>query len=144
MSTEENKALIRRFFAEVVSGGNFALVEELLAPEYVLHFTGAPGPLDREGFKGFLGGFRAAFPDMQDSIDDMVADGETVGVRGTTRGTHQGEFQGIAATGKAVQVGWMSMLRITGGRIIEDYVNFDNVGLMQQLGVIPAPEQASV
>ena len=137
MSVEENKALVRRFIAEVVSKGDFALADELLAPEYVLHFTRVPEPLNRDSFKGFLGAFRTAFPDMQESVDDLAAEDDKVAVRGTTRGTHKREFHGIAPTGRPVEVPWASFFRIAGSRIVEDRGNFDNLGLMEQLGVIP-------
>jgi predicted ester cyclase len=137
VSVEENKLLVRRFVTEVISGGDMAAADALMAPHYVLHFSGAPGPLDREGFKGFLVAFRNGFPDMRETVEDLVAEGDKVAVRGTTRGTHTGAFQGIAPTGREIEVGWTGIFRIADSRIVEDQVTFDNLGLMQQLGAIP-------
>jgi steroid delta-isomerase-like uncharacterized protein len=142
VSAEENKALYRRWFEEVVTGGNLALADELLAPEYVLHFPGFPAPVDSEGHKQLVAMFRRAFPDWQETIDDVVAEEDKVVIRVTGRGTHQDEFQGIAPTGNRVVVTGVGIGRIEDGRIAESWAEYDAMGMMQQLGVIAPPEQA--
>lgn len=139
MSTETNKALIRRGFEEGVVGGNLDLMDTLLAPNYVNHnFPGGHGP---EGFKQIITMFRTGFPDFQLTIHDMIAEGDRVATRGTWSGTHQGEFMGIPATGKHVTVGYCDIWRLEGGKAAENWVQMDILGLMQQLGVVPTPGQ---
>ena len=137
MSTEENKALYRRWFEEVVSGGNLELADQLLAPDYVLHFPGVPGPVDSEGHKQLVMMFRNAFPDWHESVDDVIAEGDRVVIRVTGRGTHESEFQGIPATGEQVSATGIGIGRIEGGRIAESWAAYDALGLMQQLGAVP-------
>jgi steroid delta-isomerase-like uncharacterized protein len=139
MGVQENKALYRRWFAEVASGGNLALADELLAPDYVLHFPGMPQPVDGEGHKQLVMMFRAAFPDWTESIDDVIAEGDKVVIRVTGRGTHQGEFQGVGPTGRSVTATGIGIGRIENGRIAEAWAAYDALGLMQQLGAVPAP-----
>ena len=144
MSSEENKALYRRWFEEVVSEGNLELADELLAPDYVLHFPGLPAPLDREGHKQLVMMFRNAFPDWHESVDGVTAEDDRVVIRVTGRGTHQGEFQGIPATNRRVTATGVGIGRIENGRIAETWAEYDAMGMMRQLGVIPPPEQAGV
>lgn len=135
MSTQENKALLRRLFKEVWNEGNLATVDELLAPDYVLH---DPAKLVRgpEGFKAYVSAFRAAFPDLHATIEDQIAEGDKVAMRFTGHATHKGEFQGIAPTGKQIMLTGINIQRIVDGRIVENWVNLDTLGLLQQLGVI--------
>jgi len=142
MSVEENKVIYRRWFEEVVTGRNLALAEELLAPDYVLHFPGLPGPVDGEGHKQLLMMFHHGFPDWQETIDNVVAEGDRVVIRVTGRGTHQGEFQGIPPTGNQVVATGVGIGRIENGRIAESWAAYDALGLMQQLGVVQQPAQA--
>lgn len=140
--TEVNKAIIRRFFGEL-DEGNSAVIEDVCAPDYALHFSGAPGSLDRAAARGLFDGFFAAFPGIQHPIEDMVAEVEKVSVRLKVQGTHQGNFQGIPATGKEVTMAAIDIFRIEGGKVVEQWVEFDALGLMQQLGAIPSPEQGT-
>ena len=140
MSTEDNKALVRRFYEEFLNGHDVNQAEELFAPNYVLYFPG--GPMDHERQKQTLTVFRAAFPDLHFTIEDMFAEGDKVATRFTWRGTHQGIFQGIPPTGKQVTVSGIALNRIAEGKLVEDRTELDLLGLMQQLGVIPAPGQA--
>src|SRR5687768_8248188 len=130
---EESKTLYRRWFEEVVSRGDLDLADELLAPDYLLHFPGLPGPVDAETHKGLVLAFRAGFPDWKETIDDVIAEGDKVVVRVTGRGTHEGEFQGIPASGRAVSATGIGIARIEGGRIAEAWAAYDALGLMQQL-----------
>lgn len=143
MTTEENKALVRRWFEEVVSQGNLALADELLGgPDYIIHFPGSPEPIDREGHKQLVTMFRTGFPDWREVVEDMIAEGDKVVTRVTGYGTHEGEFQGIPPTGKKVTVAGLGIDRVAAGKIVEKWAAFDALGMMQQLGVIPTPEQA--
>jgi steroid delta-isomerase-like uncharacterized protein len=143
MSTETNKALYRRWFEEVVTGRNLALADELLADEYVMHFPGMPQPLDREGHKQLLGMFHSAFPDWRETVDMVVAEGDLVVIRVTGTGTHEQPFQGIPPTHKRVRATGVGIGRIAGGKIVESWAEYDALGMMQQLGAIPAPPAAA-
>jgi steroid delta-isomerase-like uncharacterized protein len=136
---EANKALYRRWFEEVVSRGDMALADDLLATDYVLHFPGAPAPVDREGHKGLVMMFRTGFPDWVETVDDIIAEGDRVVIRVTGRGTHDGEFQGVPPTGKSVTATGIGIGRIANEQIAEAWAAYDALGLMQQLGVVPPP-----
>ena len=144
MSTEENKSLARRFQDEFVNTGNVDILDELMTPDAVLHLTGLPAPVrGREAFKQLAAGYYTAFPDLQEATEDEVAEGDKVVRRVTWRGTHQGEFGGIPPTGKPVTVTGMRIFRIEDGKIAEEWAIDDALGMMQQLGVIPAPGSVS-
>lgn len=137
----ENKAVVRRFF-ELFSQGDLETIgRELLSPEFVAHFPGMPGPLNLESYRQVGIMFRSAFPDIQDTVEDQIADGDKVATRITSRGTHQGEFMGIPATGKQYTITAIVVDRIASGRIVERWAEFDQLGMLQQLGVIPTPGQ---
>jgi len=139
ISAEENAALYRRWFEEVVSAGDLALADELLAPDYAMHFPGMAATVDREGHKQLVMMFRTGFPDWTETVEDVIAAGDKVVIRVTGRGTHEGLFQGIEATGRRVTATGVGIGRIEGGRIVETWAEYDALGLMQQLGAIPAP-----
>jgi steroid delta-isomerase-like uncharacterized protein len=141
-STEENKALYRRWFEEVVTGGDLELADGLLASDYVMHFPGSPAPVDREGHKQLLLMFRTGFPDWNEMVEDVIAEGDKVVIRVTGRGTHEGEFQGIPPTGNQVSVTGVGIGRIEEGRIAESWAEYDALGMMQQLGVFSTPGQS--
>ena len=137
MSTEENKALIRRFFEEAWGKGNLAVADELLAADFVLH---APPPgvaPDLEGYKQWVSMTCAGLADRQSTVEDQIAEGDKVVTRWTYRGTHKGELMGIAPTGKQVMVTGICIERIVGGKIVKEWSEKDNLGMMQQLGVVP-------
>jgi len=141
MSTEQNKALFRRLLDEVANKGNIALIDELVSPG-VLEHEAFPGlSPDREGVKQFFTRIRQAFLDLRVTIHDEIAEGDKVVFRETWSGTHKGEFVGVAPTGKKVSFGTIDIVRIADGKIVEHWGQTDTMGLMQQLGVIPPPEQ---
>jgi ketosteroid isomerase-like protein len=139
MSAEANKAVVRRYLEES-TGGRVAHLDEVLAPTYRSTLPGWP-PLDREGDKQMVQAFYAGFPDLRPSIEEQLAEGDRVATRVTWRGTHTGTFQGIPPTGRAVTMAVLRLDRIEGGRIAESWAQFDALGVMQQLGVLPAPGQ---
>jgi steroid delta-isomerase-like uncharacterized protein len=141
MSAEENKALVRRFVEEFWNEGNTAAADQLFAPDAEIHMpTGEVADVD--GLKGFAGEFRGSFPDWHSTFEELVAEDDRVAERWTGRGTHGGELQGIAPTGKRVEVPGSVFYRIVGGKIVEFRGQLDIMGLMQQLGAMPSPQHA--
>jgi predicted ester cyclase len=137
MTTEQNKALVRRVIDEL-NKGNLSIMDEVSAPDVVFHFPGSP-PLDIVGFKILFGMFLSAFPDLQTVIEESIAEGDTVVRRGFFHGTHQGDFQGIPPTGKQVTVPLIAFERVVDGKLVEHRANPDIMSMMQQLGAIPTP-----
>lgn len=135
--SEENKAFMRRFYAEVFNAGKLELIDELLAPDFVDHEEMPGLPPTREGVKQAFAMFRNAFPDLQVTAEDMMAEGDKVVARITMTGTHQGEFMGLAPTGKKIAVSGIDIIRFAGGKAVEHWGQTDTLSLMQQLGAIP-------
>ena len=130
----------RRFMEAAFGQGNMDVVDELIAPDYVHHFPDDPeggGVRGPEGMKELIGSFRSAFPDIEFTIEEQVAEEDKVVMRLTARGTHQGELQGIPPTSRRVTVMGMVMSRSAGGKMVESWELYDNLGMMQQLGLIP-------
>lgn len=143
MSTEENKALVRRLL-DVWETGDVDLIDELLAPDYVNHSPASPEqPTDPEGLKGAVSMFRSAIPDLKMVVEDIIAEGDKVVLRYTLQGTHEGELFGIPPTGKRLSVKGIAVERVSDGQIREHWRVTDELGMMQQLGVIPEPGQES-
>ena len=143
MSAETNKLIARREAEEFEGKGNFAVADEVLGPNYCLHFPGYP-PMDREGHKMLISAFRAGFPDMRVTIEEQVAEDDRVTNRVTMTGTHTGDFQGMPPTGKRMTVSGINIMRFENGQIIELRGVLDVMGLMQQLGAIPSPAAAGL
>ena len=141
MSVEQNKAIVRRFFDEVLNQKDFGTVDELCAENYVLNVPPNPMIRGQEGLKQFLNTLFTALPDIHYTVEDMVAEGDKVAVRWTCCGTHKGEYMNIAPTLKEITVTGIHILRIASGKMEEDWANVDFLGMMQQLGVIPPPGQ---
>jgi predicted ester cyclase len=138
MSTEENKAIVQRYFAGAYEGD--AIVDELLTPTYVGRFPPNPDVVGREAVKQFNRQTRTAFPDLQLTVDELIGEGDKVVVRWTMRGTHLGVMRGgIAPTGKPFDVTGTTTNRIAGGQIAEAWGNIDLLGLMLQLGLVTPP-----
>jgi steroid delta-isomerase-like uncharacterized protein len=138
MSTE-NKTLVRRWFEEVWNKGRAAAIDEMLASDTVIHGLGNDdlhGPTD---FKRFHAAYRQAYPDVTIQIDDLVAEGDMVAVRWTASGTHRGEGLGFPATNKHVRFSGMVFVRVEQGKLVEGWNNFDQLGMLQQLGVVNLP-----
>jgi steroid delta-isomerase-like uncharacterized protein len=142
MSAEESKAIVRRFWG-VWEEGNIDLVDELLAPDYINHTPATPDqPTGPEGVKGVVTMFRSAMPDLRVVIEDMIAEGDKVAVRYTLEGTHEGELFGVPPTGQRLSIKSITVERVSDGKIRDHWRVTDELGMMQQLGVIPVPEQA--
>jgi predicted SnoaL-like aldol condensation-catalyzing enzyme len=142
MITEESKAVVRRYVDEGMIGGDLSAVDRSYAPEFVYHnpVVGEmpslpPGP---EGVKLLIGATRAAFPDMRYTIDVIIAEGDMVSVFYSWTATHTGDLGGIPATGKRVSAMGAMACRVSGGKIVEEWDVDDRLGVMQQLGLLPA------
>ena len=141
MATEDDKAVVRRFFA-ALDAQDMAAVGELLAPHYRLHFDGNP-EMDRAAGLGFFGAFLAAFPDIRHQVEDQLADGGRVATRIVVSGTHQRELMGIPATGKPIAIGAINIIQVEDGKLAEHWVNSDGLTMLGQLGVLPPPGGAA-
>lgn len=141
MSSEANKRILRRFFEELFNTGDLSVADEIVALDYVNHNTIPGEPYGREGLKAFVTLLRTAFPDIHFTIDDQLAEGDKVATRLHFTGTHQGDFAGVPATGKSVNVTAINVQRVANGQIQETWLDWDALGLMQQLGAVPAPHQ---
>jgi steroid delta-isomerase-like uncharacterized protein len=138
--SEQNKALVRRTFEQIWNRGNVGIIEERFASDYIGHSTTEiRGP---EGGKRFVAAMREAFPDFYYTVEDEIAEGDRVVHRWTARGTHVGPFQGIPPTGKRVTIAGTSVYRVADGKLVEGWTNTDMLGLLQQLGAVPALAQS--
>ncbi len=136
--SEHNKAIVRRLFAELWNNGNLSVADEIFAPNYAHHDSSTPDfGLGPDSEKRRLALYRGAFPDLHLTVEDVIAEGETVMTRWSCRGTHKGELNGIAPTGKQITISGVTVARLSNGKMAEGYVNWDALGLMQQLGVVP-------
>ena len=139
MSIEENKALSLRVTEEIFNQGNLDLVDEIIDKNFIAHGSSedTKGP---EGLKQFASQFRSAFPDLKITTQDQIAEGDRVVSRQLAIGTHKGELQGIAPTGKQITITAIIIDRSAGGKIVESWSNIDMLGLMQQIGAVPSPK----
>ena len=155
MSTKENKAIVRNVYEEVFNKGNVAAVDQLVAPNFVVHLdypTNVPAPAEYrqslEELKHFVSQFRTTFPDLYYTVELQVAEGNMVATRSTARGTHSEEYRGLAykgipPTGKQVTWTETQIFRIAEGKIVEQWSNEDDLSRLQQVGALPIPGQAS-
>jgi steroid delta-isomerase-like uncharacterized protein len=136
--SEEHKAIARRWVEELWSQGNTSVADEIIASNYTVHDPGTPGRAGGvEGEKHAIAMYRTVFPDLRFTMEEMIAEGDRVVVRWTTRGTHRGVLMGIPPTGKQVVVTGISILRMAHRKIAEHRLNWDTLGMLQQLGVVP-------
>ena len=142
MSTTDNKNIIRHFVEEGLNKRNAALIDEVYSSDYVGHDPERPAPRSIEDLKmGMVGLLGKVFPDAQYSIDGLFAEDDIVVWHWTFRATHQGELMGIPPTGKTISFSGVNIFRVTDGKVIEDWVYRDTVGMLRQLGAMPAPGQ---
>lgn len=137
MSTEQNKTIVRGWY-EASLKGDLRACAEAMTPDSLHHLPGMP-PLDVQALDRMIGAFIAAFPDLHGHIEDMLAEGDWVVLRSWWGGTHQGNLMGIPPAGHTVKVEDLNFFHLKNGKIIEHWSNFDQLGMMQQLGVIPTP-----
>ena len=145
MSTEDNKELLCRL-TECWNQGNLTLIEELIAPDFILHDPHRPDVRSRENYQHWVTESRSLFPDLHITVEDLVAEAGKVAVRWTFRGTNTGDFETPTpspATGKQVTVSGIDIYHFAGGKIVEEWFQEETMGMMQQLGFLPVPEQAS-
>ena len=136
--SNDNKALMRRVYDEVINGGNVALIDELVAADFIEHeeFPGLAG--GREGMKQFFTMMRTAFPDLRMAVDDLIAEGDKVVARTTMSGTHKGKFMGMDPSGKQFRVSAIDVIRFADGKAVEHWGLTDAAAMMEQIGAIPA------
>jgi steroid delta-isomerase-like uncharacterized protein len=137
--SKQSKMITRRLFEEMESQGNLDVADDIFASDFVNHtpFGEMHGP---EGAKQFVSKLRTAFPDLQVTVEDQIAEGDKVATHWTARGTHKAKFQNIPPTGKQIEIRGIVISQIANGKIVEQWGNPDVLGLMQQLGTVPAPE----
>ncbi|MBI4322589.1 MAG: ester cyclase [Chloroflexi bacterium] len=138
---EENKAVYRRFIDEVMIKSNLAAIDEVLAPDFVDHSSFNPQG-NREGLRQGLSMMGEAFGDAECVVEDLIAHGDKVVSRYTMRATHKGPFMGVAPTGKQIKFTGMEILRFADGKMVEHWEEWDVLGLLQQLGIVPPMDQA--
>ncbi|GAC1361273.1 MAG: hypothetical protein NVSMB38_45010 [Ktedonobacteraceae bacterium] len=140
MSTEDNKVLARRFHEEIFSQGNIALIDEICDASWTFHDRSYPQrdwPRGPEGARQLVNLYRTAFPDIRFTYEDQIAEDDKVVSCWTARGTHKGDLMAIPPTGKQATITGITIMRIANGKITEDWANFDVLGMLQQLGVVP-------
>ena len=134
MTHNQNTAIVRRFIAEVLNGDNLPALDELVAADYVDHAIPPQMPPNRESMRQLLVMLRSVFPDIHYATEDVIAADDKVVVRFTRCGTQRGEFMAIAPSGHVVQWTGVDIFRIEDGKIVEHWNNFDQLGMLQQLG----------
>ena len=140
MNIEKNKSALRLVFEEVWNKGNFAVLDETHEPNWVSHFMPPGMPPGNEGFKQFVKMYRTAFPDLHFTVDDVIAEGDKVVLRWTATGTHKGKLMNFDPTFKKGTTTGITISRFNDkGKSVEAWSQFDQVGQLQQLGLIPMP-----
>jgi steroid delta-isomerase-like uncharacterized protein len=135
--SEQNKALDSRLIAEVWNKGKMEVVDAIFAEDYINRTPQRELPANREGIKLMISGFRAAFPDVKMSVEDVIAAGDKIVTRWIMSGTHTGHGFGIPPTNKIVQIMGVGIHRYASGKVVESWTSSDSLGLLQQLGLVP-------
>jgi steroid delta-isomerase-like uncharacterized protein len=139
LSTNRTDSLIRRMFENAFNQGTFAVVDELVAPDGVTHTPSWGMPNTRQGLKQLIAMFRTAFPDLHCTVEDEISAGDKVAAHWTIRGTHKGPVLGNRPTNRPIVVQGIIFARIESGRIAEGWALLDQMGMLQQLGIVPPP-----
>ena len=138
MSAESNMALSRRVLEEAFNAGIIDVIDELVTTDFVNHDAALPeAMIGADAAKATISGYRTAFPDLRITIEQQIADDQGVATRWSAKGTHQGDLMGMSPTGKQATVTGITIDRIVDGRIAESWTNWDTLGMLQQLGVVP-------
>jgi len=141
---EQNKAIFRAIPEKVVNTGNLDAADQYFAQDFVDHTTPAGLPNGLAGFKAYITRLRSAFPDLHLTVEEVVAEGETVVVRATARGTMKGDFLEMKATGKTATWTEIHIGRLADGKVVEHWATIDQLGMLQQLGLAATPGQQAV
>ena len=136
--------MVERIPLEVLNNGNFGLLDELLSADFVEHFPQPGVPATREGFKQTMIGLKTAFPDLHYAIEDTIESGNQIVHRVTASGTMKSDFMGIPATGKRATWTEIHIGRVANGRLTEHWGLVDQLGMLVQLGIVPAPGRVPV
>jgi len=139
VSTAQGKSIIRRVLDEAFNQGDLAVVDELVAPNGISHHLSWGTPANRTGLKQLIAMFRTAFPDLHCTIEDEIIQGDKTAAHWTMRGTHKGLFLGNSPTSKSISVKGLIYARIENDQVIENYILIDQMGILQQLGLVPPP-----
>ena len=138
MQAENNKLTMNRFL-EFINTASEALAEELISPDAIFYVPGRPDPMHGpSGYLGIIPMMRSGFPDIQWTLDEIIAENDQVAARYTMHGTHKGTFFGVPPTGKSIEIGAINFYRFSDGQIIEEFGQPDLLGLLQQIGAVPA------
>lgn len=139
MPADDNRKVMQRFM-EFINTASEKLAAELISPDAIFHVPGGPEPMRGPGgYLAIVGMIRDGFPDIQWTLEEMIAEGDRVAARFTMRGTHQGTFFGVPPSGKQIAVQAMNFYRLAGGQFVEEHGQPDMLGLLQQIGAVPAP-----
>ena len=138
MSADTNKQLVQKWYEEISSQGRLDLVGEVFASDYVNHEPGMNWPRGTEAPKMVVNMYRTAFPNLKFTVVEQLADGDKVVTRWTATATHQGPLMNLPPSGKSAKITGTSIERIANGKIAETWINFDLLGLISQLGFMPA------
>jgi len=144
VSTVQGKSIIHRVLDEAFTQGNLAVVDELVAPDSISHHMSWGMPANRMGLKQLIAIFRTAFPDLHCTIEDEISQGDKVAAHWMMRGTHKGQFLGNLPTNKPIAVQGLVYARIESEQVIESWIMVDQMGILQQLGLVPPPRSTAV
>jgi steroid delta-isomerase-like uncharacterized protein len=140
VSVDENKSLARRYFDDLWTGGDEEFIDRHVSPDYVFHDASTPGGVrGTDGLRRYYGRFRAGFPDMRFTVEDQVAEGDKVVTRWSVEATQSGPFLGMPPSDTTIHVTGINIFRFVDGYFVEGWHNLDTLGLLQQLGAVPAP-----
>jgi predicted ester cyclase len=138
MATTGERSAARRFFEDILSTGDWSRADDIASPDLVMHHPSSPQPIaGRDRVKEALLAYRAAFPDMRFDVEDEICCGDKVVIRWRASGRNTGSLWGIPPTGRPVTVSGLSVMRVQSGLVVEDWVEEDQLGMMQQLGLVP-------
>lgn len=137
VTTQENESIVTRFADNVWNDGNLDTLEELAATDISAHFSGVGEIEGREAYGDAVQLYRSAFPDFTVEIDEMLSVDDTVVVRYTVHGTHEGELMGVSPTGSDVEIGGITIVRLEDGKVVEEWNQGDMLGMLQQIGAVP-------
>jgi steroid delta-isomerase-like uncharacterized protein len=142
MTTNNKEFVLRNWYQELWDNWNITLADDVLSDDYRFHAPGVPVALDRDTTKQVVAMYAKSFPDLKHTVDELIAEGDSVAARWTVNGTHRGEFQGIPASGKQVTLSGVTLHHVKDGKIRETWLSFDSMDLLQQLGAVPVAAKA--